>query len=58
MIFVFILSLITAGVFVKLGALSVWVHVLTVTLNFALFLIVGFALALLSMVWKQNKVKM
>lgn len=57
MIFVFILSLIAAGVFVKLGALSVWVHVLSVALNFALILICGFALALLSIVWKQNKTR-
>jgi hypothetical protein len=56
MIFVFILSLLAAGVFVKLGALSVWVHVFSVALNFALLLIVGFALALFSLAWKSKKI--
>lgn len=51
----FLLPLIFAGVFVKLGALSVWVHLLSVALNFALVLIAGFALALLSLVWKSKR---
>lgn len=55
MIFIFLLSLIFAGVFIKLGALSVWVHLLSVALNFAMLLIVGFALALLSLVWKSKR---
>lgn len=55
MIFIFLLSLIFAGVFAKLGALSVWVHLLTIALNFAMVLIVGFALALLTLAWKSKK---
>lgn len=55
MIFIFLLSLIFAGVFAKLGALSVWVHLLTIALNFAMVLIVGFSLALLTLAWKSKK---
>jgi len=58
MIFIFLMSLliplIFAGVFIKLGALSVWVHLLSVALNFAMVLLAGFALALISLVWKQK----
>lgn len=50
-----ILPLFFAGVFVKLGALSVWVHLLSVALNFAMVLIAGCALALLSLVWKSKR---
>jgi len=54
-IFIFLLSLIFVGAFIKLGALSVWVHLLSVALNFAMLLIVGFALALFSLAWKSKK---
>lgn len=54
MILIFLLSLIFAGTFLKLGALSVWVHILTVALNFAMVLIVGFALALFALAWKSK----
>lgn len=56
-LFLFILPLFFAGVFVKLGALSVWVNVLSVALNFAMALICGFALALLTLVWRQKPKK-
>jgi hypothetical protein len=49
------MSLIFAGTFLKLGALSVWVHILTVALNFAMVLIVGFALAMLALAWKSKR---
>lgn len=55
MIFIFLLSLIFVGVFIKLGALSVWVHVFSMALNFAMLLLAGFALALLSLVWKTKR---
>lgn len=59
MIFIFLMSLliplIFAGVFIKLGALSVLVHLLSVALNFAMLLIVGFALALFSLAWKSKR---
>jgi hypothetical protein len=41
-------------VFIKLGALSVWVHLLSVALNFAMVLLAGFTFALISLVWKQK----
>lgn len=55
MIFIFLLSLILAGVFVNLGALSVWVHVLSFALKFALILIIGFVLTLFTCAWKTKR---
>jgi len=57
MIIIFISALILIAVFVKLGAMSVWVHVLSITLNAALVLIGGLLLAMLSIIWKQKKMK-
>lgn len=55
MIFIFLLSLILVGVFVNLGALSVWVHVLSVALKFALVMIIGFVLVLFTLAWKTKR---
>jgi hypothetical protein len=46
--------LIFTAVFIKLGALSVWVHVLSVTLNAAMILIVALFLTVIAVIWKQK----
>ncbi len=54
MLFIFLSMLIFTAVFVKLGALSVWVHVLSVALNAAMILIGGLLLAVIALFWKPK----
>lgn len=50
----FILFLILSVVFIKLGALSVWVHLLAGAFKFALLLIGGLMLTLVSILWSKR----
>lgn len=54
MFWFFLLFVILAVVFIKLGALSVWVSLLSGAINFALLLVGGLVIALL---WRKNSRK-